>query len=124
MTKIYKKWLFFICGTVTLILGVIGIFLPILPTTPLILLSAFCYTRSSEKMYNYLIEHKVLGKYISNYINHKSIDKKSKILALIFLWCSLGISIYLIDNLYIKILLGIIGIGVSIHILMLKTLDL
>ncbi len=97
-------------------------FLPVLPTTPFLLLSAFCYARSSEKMLKLILENKILGKYIYNYMNNKAIDKKSKIVALIFLWCTLSISIYFMENIYIRILLLVVGIGVSIHLLMLKTL--
>ncbi len=119
---IYKKGLLFVCGSVCLIFGGIGIFIPVLPTTPFLLLSAFCYLRSSEKMYKWLMENRVLGKYIYNYVHYRAVEKKTKVVALIFLWCSMLISIYLIDNNYVRFLLILIGIGVSIHILMLKTL--
>lgn len=103
-------------------LGAIGIFLPILPTTPFLLLSAFCYLRSSKRMYKWLTENKILGKYIYNYIHNKGMEKSAKIWALVFLWSTLLISIYFMDSLHLRIFLGFVGIGVSVHLLMLKTL--
>lgn len=118
----FKKYILIFAGTLFLVIGVIGIFLPLLPTTPLLLLSAYCYLNSSERLYNKLIDSKRLGPYIKNYIKYKSVSLKAKRTALILLWISLSVSIYLIENIYIKLLLGAIGIGVSIHILSLKTL--
>ncbi len=79
--------------------------------------------QSSKKLYDWLMGNKVLGKYLYNYIHYKAIDKKTKIGSMLFLWCSLGVSAYLIENLYVRIFLMVVGIGVSIHILMLKTMD-
>lgn len=118
-----KKYLLIMLGTISLVLGFIGIFLPILPTTPFLLLSAFCYIRSSEKLYNWLINHKIFGKYIYNYMTYKAIPKKTKIIAISSLWATLTVSIISMDNLHIRIFLILVGIGVSIHLLKLKTMD-
>ncbi len=122
MDVIYLKGLLFVCGTVALILGAIGIFVPVLPTTPFLLLSAFCYIRSSKRMYEWLVGNKVFGKYIYNYLHYRAIEKRAKISALVFLWVTLLISIYLIDNNHVRVLLMVIGIGVSVHIGRIKTL--
>ncbi len=118
-----KKILLIIVGSVSLVLGVIGILMPVLPTTPFLLLASFCYLRSSEKLYNWLINHHVFGPYIYNYLTYKAIPKKTKIGAIIFLWCSLIISSLIISSLHIKIFLFLIGIAVSLHIITLKTLS-
>lgn len=120
--KIVKKYLLIISGTVSLLLGVIGIVIPVLPTTPFLLLSTFCYLHSSKSLYNWLINNKIFGKYIYNYVNFKAIKKNTKIGAIIFLWISLGISFYLVDQIQVKILLLFIGICVNIHIYRLKTI--
>ncbi len=73
-------------------------------------------------MYDCLMGNRVLGKYIYNYVHYKAIDKKTKIGTLVFLWCSLVISMYLIESLHIRIFLVVVGLAVSTHILMLKTL--
>lgn len=119
--KSIKTYLLVIIGTISLILGTIGIFIPILPTTPFILLASFCYIRSSNRLYYWLINHKLFGKYIYDYLVHKSVKKSAKITAITLLWLSLGITIYLINS-YISFILIFIGIVVSIHIISLKTL--
>lgn len=96
--------------------------MPVLPTTPLLLLASFCYIRSSNRMYNWLINHKILGAYIHNYVTHRAVKRSIKIGALIFLWLTLAISILIISNLHIRLFLFIVGVGVSIHLLTLKTL--
>lgn len=117
-----KKIVLFIFGILSLVLGIIGIFLPLLPTTPFLLLSAYCFLRSSKKSYDWLINHKVFGEPIRNYMEHKSIKKNTKIGALVFLWVSLFVSIIFIDILFVRLILVTVGIGVTIHILSMKTL--
>ncbi len=112
-----------VCGTIALVLGVIGIVMPVLPTTPFLLLASFCYVRSSEKLYKWLMSNRVLGRYIYNYVHYRAIDKKTKIGTLIFLWITLFVSMYLVDNLHIRCFLVFVGLCVSIHILLLKTLE-
>jgi len=117
-----KKYLLIAAGTISLSIGVIGIFIPLLPTTPLLLLSSYCYLKSSNRLYEKLINHKILGSYLHNYMKHKAIDKKTKIIAITTLWISLGISILIAPLLFVKVLLGLIGLGVTLHLLSLKTL--
>ena len=118
-----KKSILIVVGTLALGVGVIGIFLPLLPTTPLLLIAAYCYLNSSERLYKKLINSKQLGPYIKDYVEHKAVPKKVKKTAIVVLWISLVISIVLIGNIYIRVLLGFIGAGVSIYIISLKTMD-
>lgn len=117
-----SRHLLIILGSICIGLGVIGIFLPLLPTTPFLLLACYCYIRSSQRLYNWLINHHILGSYIYNYLIYKAVPKKTKIGAIASLWLGLSISIYIVSFLYLKLLLFIIGVGVSLHILSLKTL--
>ena len=113
-----------ILGSVFTALGTVGIFIPILPTTPFLLLAAFCYGKSSDRFYKKLLNHRVLGAYIRSYLDGKGVPLHSKIYALILLWLSIGSSaLFLVDSLIIKILLLLIAIGVTIHILSLKTAE-
>lgn len=121
MFKIIKKYLLIICGTISLTLGIVGIFLPLLPTTPLVLLAALCYIRSSKRLYDWIINHKVFGNYIYNYITYKTVKKSIKVKAILFLWMSLLISMILIDELSVTIILSFIGFGVSLHLATLKS---
>ena len=111
-----------ILGTISLVLGIIGVFLPLLPTTPFLLLTAFLYFRSSPKAYNWLINHKLLGPYIVNYREKKIIPLKAKIFALTLMWASiLNCVIFLIEKIQVSILLLVIAVGVTIHILSFKS---
>lgn len=115
-----KRCLLLSLGTAALALGVVGIFLPILPTTPFLLLTSFCYLRSSQRMHNWLLGHPILGRYLQDYIRHRAVPRRAKILALGTLWPSLTCSVFLIPLLPVKILVGVVGLIVSIHILRLK----
>lgn len=117
------KIILFIIGLFSFILGIIGVFLPLLPTTPFLLLSCYCFSKSSDKFYGYLTENKLFGKYIKDYKEHKGITLKNKISALIFIFLSIGYSIYKVDSIHLKGFLIIVLICVSYHILTLKLLD-
>jgi len=120
-----KKLMFIICGSVAIGLGVLGIFLPLLPTTPFLLLGAACYLRSSNKLYQWLINNKWLGSYIKSYYEGNGITLKTKLVSISLLWISIGYAaIFLIEIILVKILLLIIAIGVTKHLLTLKTLKL
>lgn len=117
------KILLLLLGIISLSLGVIGIFLPILPTTPLLLLAAWCFFRSSEKLYDKLINSKHLGSYIKNFRENKIIPLKTKVYIIVMLWASLIYCIFFVTEgmLWLQIILGIILIGVTIHILSYKS---
>ena len=83
------KYLLIILGSICLALGVIGIFLPLLPTTPFLLLSAALYFRSSEKLYQWLIRQKYLGTYIRNFREHRAIPLRAKIISIAMIWITL-----------------------------------
>ncbi|NLW07625.1 MAG: DUF454 domain-containing protein [Clostridia bacterium] len=117
-----KKYVLISLGSISLALGVIGIFLPVLPTTPFLLLASYCYLKSSQHLYNWLINHRLFGTYIYNYITYRAVTKSTKIGTLIFLWLTLLISMSIIDSLHIRIFLLLIGAGVSLHLMTLKTL--
>lgn len=119
-----KRIIYFILGFITLFLGIIGIIFPIIPTTPFLLLSAFFFMRSSQKLYNWLLHHKVLGKYIYNYITYKAIPRKAKIAAIILIIIGITITLILVDKLIVYIILPIIALVVSIYILRINTLEI
>ena len=119
-----RKGLLVTAGTLFLILGVVGIFIPLLPTTPFLLLAAACYIRGSKKFYDWLIKNRWLGEYIKNYQDGKGVPFKVKIITITFLWLTIITSIILfVSNIIIQIFLIIIAIGVTIHIIKIKTID-
>ncbi|MGV8147227.1 MAG: YbaN family protein [Alkaliphilus sp.] len=123
LVKKLKKIALIFAGTLSLTLAIVGIFIPLLPTTPLLLLASFCYIRSSKRLYNWLINHKWFGTYIYNYMTYGAIHSRTKTRALLLLWLSLAISMIIVDRLVLTLLLAVVGVTVSIHILSLKTFD-
>ena len=122
MKKAYKL-LLIVSGSISVALGIIGIFLPLLPTTPFLLLAASCYIRSSDKLYHWLITNKYLGAYIKNYREGRGLSLKVKIFTLSLLWITIGSTIiFSVKLLAVRVLLIIIAIAVTIHITRLKTL--
>ena len=109
-------------GTFSLCIGVVGIFIPILPTTPFLLIAAALYARSSQKFYNWLMNNRLFGRYIRSYREGKGIPLKIKLITIALLWITIGISaVFTTDILWLRILLGAIAVGVTIHIATIKT---
>jgi uncharacterized protein len=122
--KGFLETVLIILGTIFIALGVLGIFLPLLPTTPFLLLGASCYIKSSPRLYNWLIENKFLGWYIKNYTEGNGIPRKTKITAVLLLWVTISYSlVFIIDNLYIRACLVLIATGVTWHIISRKTIE-
>lgn len=110
-------------GMISLGLGVAGMFLPVLPTTPFILLSAALFARSSDKFYNKLMEHRVFGSLVRGFREEKAIPLHVKIYAVSLLWITILITVFfaLGGKLWLQILLVVIASGVTVHILSYKT---
>jgi uncharacterized membrane protein YbaN (DUF454 family) len=112
-----------VLGTCFVGLGVLGIFLPLLPTTPFFLLSAACYARSSKRFYHWLLYNRLFGSYIRNYREGRGIPLKAKVLTIALLWGTIIYSaFFVVDALYLRIILLVIAVGVTIHILKTRTL--
>jgi uncharacterized membrane protein YbaN (DUF454 family) len=117
-----KKAIFIVAGTISFGLGAVGVFLPILPTTPFLLLSAACYYKGSERMHRWLLSNKLFGSYIRNYREGKGISPKGKILTLFLLWATICYSIFFLVNiLMFQIILSAIAIAVTVHVTTLPT---
>lgn len=117
-----KNIVLIIAGSASVGIGAVGLVVPVLPTTPFLLLACFCYLRSSQRLHDWLLGHRVFGKYIYNYITYKAMTRKTKISSLVFLWTGLSLSIYLVPNLHVRLLLLAVGVGVTAHLLLLKTI--
>jgi uncharacterized membrane protein YbaN (DUF454 family) len=121
--KSWLKYLLIAIGTLSVALGFLGIFLPVLPTTPFLLLAAACYIRSSERFYCWLINNRYCGKYIRDYREKKGIPLKLKIYVISLLWITiLASAIFVVEILAIRILLIVIAVGVTIHLTTIKTI--
>jgi uncharacterized membrane protein YbaN (DUF454 family) len=118
-----KKYFLIAAGIFCLVLGVAGIFLPLLPTTPFFLLAAACFFRSSEPLYAWLINHKFFGKRIQYYRVYKAISLRSKLLSLALLWLTIAYSAFFVVKIFwVQIVLLLIAVAVSIHLISFRTL--
>jgi uncharacterized membrane protein YbaN (DUF454 family) len=118
----FRQWLLITIGIAAVGLGILGIFLPLLPTTPFLLLAAACFIRSSDRLYQWLIHNKWFGSYIRNYREHKAIPLRAKVIALVLLWTTMAYSAFaLIDHWALRALLFLVAAGVTVYLLSLKT---
>ena len=121
-----QKWIrivLIIAGTLSVGIGVVGIFVPILPTTPFLLLAAACYARSSQRFYCWLLNNKWFGNYIRSYLERKGVPLKVKLLTVALLWITIGCSVaFAVQSFVFRLILVLIAVGVSVHILRIRTL--
>lgn len=108
-------------GWLSVALGVIGIFLPVLPTTPFLLLAAACFMRSSKRFYLWLVNHRQLGPWIVDYLEGQGIPLKAKVYAIGLMWLSIGLSCYLVPLFWARAFMLISAVLVSLYILKQKT---
>lgn len=113
--------LYTIAGTLALVLGLIGLFLPLLPTTPFLLLASACYMRGSERLAKWMITNRFFGRYLQDFQSNRGIPVKTKIWALALMWTSLAISAYVLPLAWMRALLLIPGCGVTVYLLRYKT---
>ena len=116
------NFLWNIAGTFFLMLGLIGIPLPVLPTTPFLLLAAACYLRGSERMYRWMHSNRWFGDYLSDYRAGKGVPMKTKVYSIATLWAVIGISMYALrESIPVVVVLAVVAVGVTAHILLIKT---
>ena len=114
--------LLLVAGTLSVALAILGIFLPLLPTTPLLLLAAWCYARSSERFYRRLLANRWLGPYIRNYREGRGMTARAKASRLVVLWLAMSVTIGVVTPVWwVSLLLVGIGSGISIFLLRLPT---
>ncbi len=110
-----------VIGILAIALGVLGIFLPLLPTTPFLLLAAWCFARGSSTMHQWLMTHRLFGDYLRNYGEGRGIPLRAKIVALVMMWSSLGYAAWRFDSVWLKLALLVVGIGVSAYMVRLPS---
>jgi hypothetical protein len=107
-------------GMCSTALGVIGIFMPLLPTVPLLLLAAACFARSSERFHSWLLEHRHLGPMIRDYLDGRGIPLRAKVSAIGLVWIAITLSVFFFDSLpWIRILLIVIGLCLTVYLIQL-----
>lgn len=109
-------------GTLCVALATLGLFVPVLPTTPLLLLAAVCYARSSERFYRWLLTNRWFGAYIRNYREGRGIALWHKVVALALLWLTIGYAAgFVVFQWWLKAILLGIAVGVTVHLVKTKT---
>lgn len=109
-------------GIICVVLGFLGIFLPILPTTPFLLLAAFLFTRSSGRFLNWLLSNRWFGAYIKNYREGRGIPAREKAFTILMLWATIGFTVfYIVPAWWVQGILLVIAVGVTTHLLRVKT---
>lgn len=117
-----KRLFYLSLGTTFLGIGAVGMVLPLLPTTPFVLVSVFCFGKSSKRAERWVSNNRYFGSYIENYKSNKGVPLDVKLRSIGFLWVTLIISALIFStNIYLPILLTIVGIAVTTHIWLLKT---
>ncbi|MBI41412.1 MAG: hypothetical protein CMF59_17585 [Leptospiraceae bacterium] len=117
--------LFWVAGSLSLALGILGIFLPVLPTTPFLLLTAYLYARSSERFYNWLMNHRHLGPYIRQWVEHRTLTLRTKFSAVGLLTAAIVSSnVFFVRYPVAHTLMALTGILVAVYILQFRTLEI
>jgi uncharacterized membrane protein YbaN (DUF454 family) len=118
------RWFLVSVGILSVAVGTVGIVVPLLPTTPLLLLAAACFVRSSDKLYGWLVGHRLFGSYILNYREHRAVTWQTKTFTLALLWIAIGYSaVAVVNSLVLRAILLVIALAVSAHVLSLNTLS-
>ena len=119
----FARLFLIIAGWFFVALGVIGIFLPVMPTTIFLIIAAACFARSSERFYSWLLNNKRFGKLIRDYREQKGMPIRAKVIAILMLNLAIGYSaLFAVSLTWVKILLFLIAIGVTIYLISLKTI--
>ena len=116
-----KKKIYIFVGFLAVILGIIGVILPGIPTVPFLLVALFCFERSSKKYHDMILNNKYFGKVLRDYYEGKGLTTSVKIKAILFLSCGIGFSFYKVQHLHLRIVLAVIWLVVTLHIILLKT---
>lgn len=117
-----RRAAYFTVGSISVVMGVIGIFVPIWPTTCFLLLAGWCFARSSERAERWLYENRIFGKYLRDYRIHGTMSRRVRATSLITLWAFMALSgLMLQEHLWVVALLILIGVAVTVHLTSLPT---
>lgn len=119
----FLRIILIICGWIFVGLGIIGVFLPVMPTTIFLILAAGCFARSSKKFYYWLINNKYLGRYIKDYMEQRGMPLRAKIVAITMINVVIGYSVFFaVKTLWVQVLLVIIAVSLTVYLISIKTI--
>jgi hypothetical protein len=118
------RGIYVIVGTIALIIGAIGIFLPVVPTTPLVILAAACYYRGSERLHAWILSSRWFGETIKNYQAGRGLTRDTKVRAISMMWAMILVSAwFFVSNLFVRVAMIGVAIGVTVYLVRLPTLE-
>ena len=122
--KLFKKVILIFCGSLCVLLGIIGLILPVMPSTIFFMVAGFCYINSSKTLYNRLIKMSYIGPTIESYVERKEVTRKFKIYSMLFLTIpTIVTQIFIVEHWISRVVSLLLLILVAWHILSLKTVD-
>jgi uncharacterized protein len=108
-------------GVICVAVGAVGIVVPILPTTPFIIGAAFCFARSSERLYRRLVSNRVFGRTLRDYLEGRGVSWRVRIPVLVFLWTMMALTAFLVfEHVAVQIGLMVVALGVTAHVVLLR----
>lgn len=108
-------------GTLSLAVGVAGMVIPILPTTPFVLIAAACYLRGSRRMYDWMIANRYIGGYLRDYMEGRGVSVRAKATSVVVLWILIALSAsFATDSTTVRIVLLAVAVAVTVHLVTLK----
>lgn len=122
MSRRAVRVVWFMAGSICLFLGLVGIVVPLLPTTPFLLAAVACYLKSSVRAHRWLLTNRLFGGYLKNYKEGRGFSVLSKITILMILWATISVSIFLVNILLAQLALIVVAVAVSAHVMLLPTL--
>lgn len=118
-----RRWFLVAAGTVAFGVALLGVFVPLLPTTPFLLLAAGCWMRGSQRLYDWLLHHDWFGDYVRNYVEYRAVRPRVRVVTLVLLWGVIGATALLaVGSWWMRALLAVVALGVTWHLLQLKSL--
>ncbi len=118
-----KRWLYLTGGTLLVGIAILGIFLPLLPTTPFLLLAAGCFGKSSPRAYRWLVTNRVFGAYLRNYHEHRRATLRSKVVSIASIWLGIAASAFIFGlPLWVDGVLVLVAACVTLHLVRLTTM--
>jgi len=115
---------YIIVGTIALVIGAIGLFLPVIPTTPLVLLAAACYYRGSDRLHTWILSSRWFGETIKNYQEGRGLTRDTKVRAIYMMWAMILLSVgFFVSNLFVRVAIICFAIGVTVYLVRLPTLE-
>ena len=117
-----RRWVYFAFGAISVVMGVIGIFLPLWPTTCFLLFAGWCFARSSPRAERWLHENRLFGRYLRDYRERGIISRRMRATSVTTMWTFMGLSAFLLwEQLWLVALLALIGGAVTLHLYSLPT---